>query len=74
MKLNPEHLVVTSFATSDAPQLFAAAEISTPQCPTPATMCFICPVSAYTECEKCEPTPMTICFICPPLSYDCAEA
>ncbi|HEX6368694.1 MAG TPA: hypothetical protein VF006_07175 [Longimicrobium sp.] len=74
MKLNIEHLVVTSFATSDAPQRFAAAEPSTPECPTPATMCFICPPSEYTECEKCEPTPMTICFICPPLSYDCAEA
>lgn len=70
MKLNPEHLVVTSFATSDAPD-YTSAAISTPQCPTPATMCFICPPSKYTECELCEPTPMTICFICPPLSRDC---
>lgn len=70
MKLNPEHLVVTSFVTSDV--TYAAAAISTPQCPTPATMCFICPPSKYTECELCEPTPMTVCFICPPLSYDCA--
>ncbi|HEX5869120.1 MAG TPA: hypothetical protein VFY65_01825 [Longimicrobium sp.] len=73
MKLNLEHLVVDSFATSDVPQ-FASAEISTPQCPTPATICFICPPSKYTECELCEPTPMTICFICPPLTSDCAEA
>jgi hypothetical protein len=73
MKLNPEELVVTSFATSDA-SLSALAEPSTPACPTPATMCFICPPSKYTECEACEPTPMTICFICPPLTYDCAEA
>jgi hypothetical protein len=72
MKLNPEHLVVTSFVTSDLPDASAAA-ISTPQCPTPATMCFICPPSKYTECELCEPTPMTICFICPPLSADCAR-
>jgi hypothetical protein len=73
MKLNPEQLVVTSFATTDAPQ-YALAAISTPQCPTPATICFICPPSQYTECELCEPTPMTICFICPPLSEKCAEA
>ena len=71
MKLNPEELVVTSFATSDAALAAVAAEPSTPACPTPATMCFICPPSKYTECEACEPTPMTICFICPPLSYDC---
>jgi hypothetical protein len=76
-RLNPEDLVVTSFETSDASQSVAAAAVaepSTPECPTPATMCFICPPSAYTECEKCDPTPMTVCFICPPLSYDCAEA
>jgi hypothetical protein len=73
MKLEIEQLVVTSFATSE-PVLSAVAEPSTPECPTPATMCFICPPSKYTECELCEPTPMTVCFICPPLSYDCAEA
>jgi hypothetical protein len=71
-RLNPEDLVVTSFATSDVALTGAAAEISTPQCPTPATMCFICPPSKYTECELCEPTPMTVCFICPPLTADCA--
>jgi hypothetical protein len=73
MKLNPEELVVSSFATSDGLQA-AEKENSSPECPTPATICFICPPSQYTECEQCEPTPMTVCFICPPLSYDCAEA
>jgi hypothetical protein len=72
MKLNPEELVVTSFATVD-PVTTLAAEESTPACPTPATICFICPPSKYTECEQCEPTPMTVCFICPPLTYDCAR-
>ena len=41
-KLNPDDLVVTSFETSDALDV-SSAEISTPQCPTPATICFICP-------------------------------
>ena len=70
MKLNPDDLVVTSFATAEAAQGDDAA-ISTPQCPTPATICFICPPSKYTECELCEPTPNTTCFICPPISHDC---
>jgi hypothetical protein len=74
-KLNLNDLVVTSFETSAVPDA-AAAAISTPQCPTPATMCFICPPSKYTECDACDPTLMTICFICPPLTADrtCAEA
>lgn len=71
MKLIAEDLVVTSFETVASPA--AASEESTPECPTPMTFCFVCPVSKYTECEQCEPTPMTICFICPPLSYDCPK-
>ena len=46
MTLNLEDLAVTSFATSDVPQVDVAA-ISTPQCPTPATICFICPPITY---------------------------
>lgn len=70
-RLNPDDLVVTSFETSAALDVSAAA-ISTPQCPTPATICFVCPPSKYTECELCDPTLLTACFVCPPVTADCA--
>lgn len=45
------------------------------ECPTPATICFICPPLSEKNCPtynaEC-PTPATICFICPPLSEKCA--
>lgn len=48
MKLNPEHLVVTSFETTAARS--AVDALATPTCtvfPTPATQCFICPPVTY---------------------------
>jgi hypothetical protein len=47
MKLNPEALVVTSFPTSNPLPDPEAEAISTPACPTPATICFICPPITY---------------------------
>lgn len=73
-KLNLNDLAVTSFETSTASTDDSLAAISTPRCPTPATMCFVCPVSSITECPACDPTLATACFICPPLTYDCADA
>jgi len=71
-KLRLDELVVTSFETSVTPEA-AAVAISTPQCPTPATMCFVCPPSKYTECELCDPTLLTVCFVCPPVTADCQD-
>lgn len=43
VKLNPEQLVVSSFATVPAPEKVAANALATWACPTPATECFVCP-------------------------------
>jgi hypothetical protein len=47
MKLNPEALVVSSFATLEPLPDPEPLAISTPACPTPATICFICPPITY---------------------------
>lgn len=63
-RLNVTDLVVTSFETA-ATASAAQADYSTPECPTPATSCFICEATEHTGCELCEETRLTGCYNCP---------
>ncbi len=52
MKLNPEQLVVTSFATAAPARKGGAEALVTPYCtydPTRATECFVCPAPSSPQ-------------------------